>query len=385
MPDYSTGVNALMSALAGDPRRQVTAQNLVSQADYRDSATELNRARIGEILGKKKRQAELDDPSVLTDVLAALAGVDRQTASSYISGVSGASSGAGGGEGAVPAAEIDPAVRAKLGQFYGTSRLARIHGGKVDDVARAQDILAKGGIRDQAVTAATGGGDPEVMNRLIAVLGGKAYEPYGAGQHGPYSRETGQLADPRLYQADVAATGALGGERAARTAQTQLETKNLETAGLKEPGRTTTRAGGRGSVFEQKRAAWLSAHPNDEQGALEYASGRRQASYSDVSRIAASIAKNEGLTGADYAGRVRGLTEELLAANRGDDAAVTRIRLQNATDAVAAQAPRVLKMVGDRRTRELERMLSDLKAKGFSRDESLAILTNAGLSDSDGR
>ncbi|MCC6775624.1 MAG: hypothetical protein IT537_03150 [Hyphomicrobiales bacterium] len=67
-----------------------------------------------------------------------------------------------------------------------------------------------------------------------------------------------------------------------------------------EPGTTiTSRAGstaggaGRQSVFQQKQAAWLAVHPNDQQGALDYASGRRQMSESEIAKSALSMARGE--------------------------------------------------------------------------------------------
>lgn len=47
------------------------------------------------------------------------------------------------------------------------------------------------------------------------------------------------------------------------------------------------------SVFQQKQAAWLATHPGDQQGALDYASGRRQISPVDVQRMAYQQARAE--------------------------------------------------------------------------------------------
>lgn len=49
---------------------------------------------------------------------------------------------------------------------------------------------------------------------------------------------------------------------------------------------------GRDPLFETKRQAWLRTNPGDEQGALEFASGRRQATVAELLRIAQSAAKN---------------------------------------------------------------------------------------------
>ncbi|MBK8200429.1 MAG: hypothetical protein IPK75_18935 [Acidobacteria bacterium] len=51
--------------------------------------------------------------------------------------------------------------------------------------------------------------------------------------------------------------------------------------------------GGRQSVFEQKRAAWLAVHPGDEQGALDYSAGRKTMSPADEMKAATQIATNE--------------------------------------------------------------------------------------------
>lgn len=55
----------------------------------------------------------------------------------------------------------------------------------------------------------------------------------------------------------------------------------------------TAFSGGRGraSVFEQKRLAWLARHPDDEDGALDYASGRKTLGDTDL-RLAAERLAN---------------------------------------------------------------------------------------------
>jgi hypothetical protein len=50
---------------------------------------------------------------------------------------------------------------------------------------------------------------------------------------------------------------------------------------------------GQSSVFQQKRQAWLSVNPGDEQGALAYASGTKQVDPATELRIASQIAKVE--------------------------------------------------------------------------------------------
>ena len=52
--------------------------------------------------------------------------------------------------------------------------------------------------------------------------------------------------------------------------------------GLMKP----TGAGGRTSVYEQKRQAYLALHPTDAQGALDYASGRKSMSQADIVKAA---------------------------------------------------------------------------------------------------
>lgn len=48
---------------------------------------------------------------------------------------------------------------------------------------------------------------------------------------------------------------------------------------------------GRDPLFETKRQAWLRTNPGDEQGALEFASGRRQATVAELLRVAQSAAE----------------------------------------------------------------------------------------------
>lgn len=66
-------------------------------------------------------------------------------------------------------------------------------------------------------------------------------------------------------------------------------------AGKLPGGRYTGhRSGGAGgSVFQQKQAAWLKVHPNDRQGALDYASGRRQMTYADTVKLADQMVARE--------------------------------------------------------------------------------------------
>jgi len=57
----------------------------------------------------------------------------------------------------------------------------------------------------------------------------------------------------------------------------------------------SSRAGGAGgnSVYQQKRRDWLAVHPNDEQGALDFAAGRRQLSGAELVRSARAQAIQE--------------------------------------------------------------------------------------------
>ena len=50
---------------------------------------------------------------------------------------------------------------------------------------------------------------------------------------------------------------------------------------------------GKQSVFQQKQAAWLGVHPGDNQGALEYASGRRTISDVEVQKWAIQAANKD--------------------------------------------------------------------------------------------
>lgn len=390
MPDYSIGLNRLLSAVAGGPGRELIARDLVGREEQRQSETDLNRQKIADAVAKRKREAELADPNALADVLAALGGIDRQAASGAIAKWSGASPATSGAPGAASASELDPDVLSRLAPIYAASRLGRIHGGKVDDVALARDRLIQGGARENALAAAETG-DVDVMNRLASVVSGRPYEPYASGQHGVYSKASGELQDRGLYRADVAATNAMAGERGARRAQVETETANLTRVGAKEPGRVGSRAGSRETVYQQKLRVGMMLFPNAEDAqtptreAAEYAAGRRKATYSEVAARAGQLAKAEGLIGNEYRARVKGLTDEFLAAEQGDEAGVARIRLENATKAIEADAPRIMKLTGQRRTRALEQAFADLKARGFTKDEALAVLTNAGLSDADGR
>jgi hypothetical protein len=64
-------------------------------------------------------------------------------------------------------------------------------------------------------------------------------------------------------------------------------------AGQPLSGQRFGQRGAQSSVFQQKRSAWLAAHPGDEQGALAYASGTKQVDPATELRIASGIAKIE--------------------------------------------------------------------------------------------
>lgn len=69
------------------------------------------------------------------------------------------------------------------------------------------------------------------------------------------------------------------------------------------------RSGDRTSVFEVRRQAYLNVHPGDEQGALDFASGRRTLGQPEISKSALSAAQRDAkemaLTGDKYAAFVR--------------------------------------------------------------------------------
>lgn len=59
------------------------------------------------------------------------------------------------------------------------------------------------------------------------------------------------------------------------------------------PGEIYQTVATRPSAHEQARTAWLSLHPGDEQGALDYASGHRQMSEEEVNKAAMNAARQE--------------------------------------------------------------------------------------------
>ena len=55
----------------------------------------------------------------------------------------------------------------------------------------------------------------------------------------------------------------------------------------------TRGSAGSGGVWKVKHDAWLTSHPDDEQGALEYAAGHRQMNASDLNKTALSMAQRD--------------------------------------------------------------------------------------------
>jgi hypothetical protein len=96
----------------------------------------------------------------------------------------------------------------------------------------------------------------------------------------------------------LAVTDARGGWSSAlqdQKGQNSLAVQSLRNEGSVAAAKARGAAGGKGggSVYEQKRTAWLSLHPGDEQGALDYAGGRRKLGPAEEQKMASQIAKNE--------------------------------------------------------------------------------------------
>lgn len=62
---------------------------------------------------------------------------------------------------------------------------------------------------------------------------------------------------------------------------------------LTRPGAPGAAGGGRTSVFQQKQAAWLEAHPGDTQGALEFANNRKTMQAGDIIKVSLQMAAKE--------------------------------------------------------------------------------------------
>jgi hypothetical protein len=67
-------------------------------------------------------------------------------------------------------------------------------------------------------------------------------------------------------------------------------TRRTDAVGREAPA---TGAGGRASVFEQKRRAWLDAHPGDTEGALKFAGGRAEMDPAKARATARNMAIKE--------------------------------------------------------------------------------------------
>jgi hypothetical protein len=414
--DYSPGLLRLFGALGGGGA-QARADKILGQAaqgDLARSQAALNAQRIRDMVAESERRAQYDRPEALTDIVTALSGASPEQASASIRHFTGEPLRLPSDFPAVPVDAEDPAgnlgdvlakqstmqaanlapeglspeLRQKIGRIYGAFRGARMAGGKIDDIGQALRSILQTDLTDEAAALARAGGPVTQQNRLTAAGAGRAYEPYGSGAYGPYSQETGALARPEVFEsaaeenrAQAGAGRALAGERGAKQRQTEMETRNLEVAGLKEPGRASSVRGGAIPVYERKKRDWLALYPGDERGALDYASGQRRLGAADARKLAAQEAKSQNLQGEDFARYVRGATEEIMARNRGDDESVARIRLGNATADVRADARRIQALKGDRKVRAIEEWVRKLQSRGFDAEEVKLILQNGGLGD----
>ncbi|MCC7144236.1 MAG: hypothetical protein IT349_19245 [Candidatus Eisenbacteria bacterium] len=416
--DYSPGILRLFSAL-GTGGAQAKADQILrgaAQQDLYTSQAALNAEKIRASMDERERAARYDQPNAIQDIVTALSGGTPEQASASIRHFTGDPLRLPSDFQAVPVDAEDPAgnigdvmaknqamqsanmmpegltpeLKQKIGRIYGAFRGARAAGGKIDDIGQFIRQALQSDITDEAAGLARGGspGTVSTQNRLTAAGGGKAYEPFASGTYGPYSQETGALSRPEVFEsaaaenrAQAGAAGALSGERGARRKQIETETRNLETQGLKEPGRSSGVRGGRSSVYEQKKADWLLLYPNDQQGALDYASGQRRLTAADARKLAAQEAKAQNLQGEDFARYVRGATNEIMARNRGDDENVSRIRLENASADVMADAGRIRALKPDRKLKAIEDWVRKLQARGFDADEVKTILSNGGLGD----
>jgi hypothetical protein len=152
---------------------------------------------------------------------------------------------------------------------------------------------------------------------------------------------------------------------------------------MKEPGRgRSVRGGASEPVYERKKRDWLSLYPNDNKGALEYASGQRSFRASDARKLAGTEARAKGLTGSSYDRYVQDASEEIVARNRGDDEGVARIRLRNATSDLSTRAAKIKAITNEeKRTKALQSEILQLQQGGFNAEEVKTILANAGLGD----
>ncbi len=176
-----------------------------------------------------------------------------------------------------------------------------------------------------ALALLTGGlGTMAAASKPGATLGGSIGQGALGGIQGVYQeREADRAAD----RADMSAAALADYQRAHGQAVTTTADANSNLAGAKAgaipeqtAARTTTAnaattranadttkanaavtranafasgAGKGGSVFQQKQAAWMAAHPNDTQGALDYAGGRKKMSPEQINASAYRLAEQE--------------------------------------------------------------------------------------------
>jgi hypothetical protein len=148
-----------------------------------------------------------------------------------------------------------------------------------------QQMYIQGYIKAMADRMAHGG--PATDPTAAASVPG-APEPQETSAQSRYSMYTGRGQDPNDPTKTVDGTYTFDSTTGEKTFEPGVS--------VSRPGGGTHAAGGGNSVYQQKLTAYRTLYPNDEAGALAYASGRKQLSDAELNRAAVSLAGREFAT-----------------------------------------------------------------------------------------
>lgn len=238
----------------------------------------------------------------------------------------------------------------------------------------------------------------------------KAKKPVGAAAFGTYDENTGQPIwvapkneRPATYGQPIPIEQTNpDGTKSTRLYQFSSRGGAPQLVDVGEGASLAPKAGaaGRSSVFQQKQSAWLQLHPEDQQGALEFASGRRQMGLPDQQKAATQIATSEltkGQLAPPSPGAIQKRAEEIMrgwtgqggtaapaaaagAASAGGAAPAGSVNLKPSSPGeVVAPLPDVAPQSAI--PPDADRVKADFKAGRITRDEAMSKLKQLGAVD----
>jgi hypothetical protein len=131
------------------------------------------------------------------------------------------------------------------------------------------------------------------ISGLSAYVDQKRQDSANAIETAKISREVNRDAVDATYKAGTLANQAEAnaGLNAYRDVNSRIAQQNAN-ANTKRADTTAANASGKGSLWQTKHDAWMAVHPDDTQGALDYAAGFKRMSDAELRKAAAQIAND---------------------------------------------------------------------------------------------